>query len=166
MSETAYRWKPGAGVPVRADVAGAELERIRAANEGVLRPADVVAESEPAEAPLHPAFEWDDERAADLYRQDQARQVIRSLRVVRAGEEAADPQPVYLHVAPADDPRGQQYLPTAEVMADEELRSRALAEAVAQLRGWQKRYGGIRELAGVSAAIDQAAAAAKPAVAA
>lgn len=153
-----YRWKPGTSIGVAAPVAAAELDRIREENEGVLRASDVVKESRPDEAPLHPAFEWDDEKAAELYRQNQARNVIRSLTVVQTDKPNAPAMPVYLHVAPKDDAKGQQYLPTMEVMGDEELRNRAIMDAIAQLKGWQKRYGHIRELAGVVDAIRETAA--------
>jgi len=83
-----YTWRNGARTAgVNADVAGLELERIRAQHGGQLSPPDVVHESRPAHAPLHPVFEWDDSTAAEQWRLTQARNIIRSVRVVTDGDD-------------------------------------------------------------------------------
>lgn len=48
---------------------------------GVLRPDDVVEAARNPESPLHDQFEWDDTEAANKYRTDQARTLIRAVRV-------------------------------------------------------------------------------------
>ena len=53
-----------------------ELER-----EGRLLPADVVDDARDADSPLHSHFEWDDSIAAEHYRLDQARNLIRSIKI-------------------------------------------------------------------------------------
>lgn len=59
-----------------------ELTEIAAQHGGLLLPADVVAEARSVASPLHHYFEWDDSVAAEAYRLDQARVLIRSVRVV------------------------------------------------------------------------------------
>ena len=49
---------------------------------GVIDPNTVVDESRPDDAPLHPVFEWCDEIAAEKWRVEQARRVVRSVEVV------------------------------------------------------------------------------------
>lgn len=66
---------------VDAQTAGEELDRIRQ-EHGTLEPGTVVDESRPEEAPLHPAFEWHDPKAAELYREHQATNLIKQVRVV------------------------------------------------------------------------------------
>jgi hypothetical protein len=66
---------------VDAQTAGEELDRIRQ-EHGTLEPGTVVDESRPEEAPLHPAFEWCDPKAAELYREHQATHLIKQVRVV------------------------------------------------------------------------------------
>lgn len=70
-----YRYKINGLFPVPAQVAGEELHRIYQ-ERGELQAADIVDESRPDNAPLHPCFEWDDFKAAELYRQKQARSLI------------------------------------------------------------------------------------------
>lgn len=153
-----YKWKDGSRFRLPAQVVGEELERIGAANDGQVAPAEVVEAARPEEAPLHVCFEWDDEVAAELYREDQARAIIRSVVFVeRIGED--DPPRVvqaYVHV---DTCGGDAcYLPTAIVMSDAELRDQVLADALALLRGVQRRFEHLGELREVFDAIEAFAA--------
>ena len=54
-----------------------ELEQIRKANDGELRPADVVEFARNPDTALHSRFTWDDDKAAAEYRLWQARELIR-----------------------------------------------------------------------------------------
>jgi hypothetical protein len=74
---------------VEAQVVGAELERIES-EHGVIDPHVVLNESRPEDAPLHGAFEWDDGLAAEKYRLDQARRVIRSVEIDRGEHHPRD----------------------------------------------------------------------------
>lgn len=79
---------------VDAQTAGMELDRIRR-RDGTIHPAVVVDESRPEDAPLHPAFEWRDAVAAERYREHQATQLIKVVRVVTPQrQEPAAVQPV------------------------------------------------------------------------
>lgn len=61
--------------PVDAQTAGEELTRIHE-KRGGLTPSGIVDESRPEQAPLHPVFEWDDRKAAEEWREQQARQLV------------------------------------------------------------------------------------------
>lgn len=49
--------------------------------EGRITPKAVVDRARPPDSPLHPLFEWDDSIAGDLHRQNQARTLIRTVKV-------------------------------------------------------------------------------------
>jgi hypothetical protein len=150
-----YAYRTGSfGVP--AQVAGEELSRIEQ-EYGCVRPKDVVNESREEEAPLHPAFEWDDEIAGELYRCDQAGRLLRCTYVVGESEEGKRAvTPAYLSVVvPEDGERG--YVSTPRVMADDQMREFALKDVMAQLRGLANRNRHLHELAGVWEAIEAAA---------
>jgi hypothetical protein len=70
---------------ITPEIAGKELERIYD-KHGALRAQIVVDEARPDDAPLHPAFEWDDLVAAEYYRREQARSLIKTVQVVREDE--------------------------------------------------------------------------------
>jgi hypothetical protein len=103
---TTYSLAPfddGADLPVDVQTAGEELDRIRA-EYGTLTPPVVVEESRPEDAPLHPAFEWRDPIAAERYREHQASQLIRRVKVVTPAPER--PATVRAEIAEED-----QYVP-------------------------------------------------------
>ena len=75
-----YRWKVEK-YQVDAQSAGEELQRIEQ-KYGGLRPYEIVTESRPETAPLHSCFLWDEREAAERYRLEQARELLRNIVVV------------------------------------------------------------------------------------
>lgn len=136
-----YSYRPGSRVSgVAADVAGNELERIR--RGGSLTAAAVVAESEPDDAPLHPAFEWDDGKAAHEYRLGQARNIIRCVCVTYAGDD--QPAPRYVHVNVADD---SGYHPVDVVVKRPDLLAAAMGELQGVLQSASRSVEELRRVA-------------------
>lgn len=121
-------------------VIGVSLEGIRVASGGALRPRRVWQEATPDDHPLHPHFEWDDAEAAKSYRDDQARALIRSIRVV---DEDGDDRPAYLNVK---DRGGHAYHSVENVLASADLRVAVLRAAERDLAAWQSRYRDLREI--------------------
>ena len=100
---------------VDAQTAGSELDRIRQ-RDGTIRPAAVVDEARPEEAPLHPAFEWRDPVAAEQWREHQASTLIKVVRVVPSAPQEPRVASVR-HVTHAAAPVVERYDPLArEVM--------------------------------------------------
>jgi hypothetical protein len=131
------------------------LERIRLANGGLLRPADVVEAARPVKSPLHSRFEWDNAKAAHDYRLWQARELIRV--VVTVHPSTQKPFRAYVSLEENRITDGGGYLSTISVLSDAEQREQLLAEALRELAELRKRYDCLRELAGVFAAIDKVA---------
>ncbi len=73
---------------IDAQTAGSELDRIRR-RDGTIKPAAVVDEARPEDAPLHPAFEWRDLVAAEQWREHQASTLIKVVRVVPSTQPEA-----------------------------------------------------------------------------
>jgi len=134
-----FAWKDGFRAPVSAQVAGEELDRIRE-EHGEVAPAVVVDESRPDEAPLHPCFEWDDPVAAELYRVEQARRVIRNVRTVSYAPENPEPVKRIIYVS-LQDREHSTYQPIDDVLQDDEGRAILLRNALLTLKGWERRYG-------------------------
>lgn len=151
-----YQWHEGSRIgKVAAQVAGESLEATRQRNDGVLTPEGVVEDARPDDAPLHPCFEWDDETAAGLFRESQARDIIRSLRIVKIDDEPT-PVPIraYVHID-EHDVHGRCYVRAQDAMLDQDMREQVLAQALTELRAWQARYKELRELKQVFEAIAQ-----------
>ena len=130
-----------------------ELETIRKRSGGILRPADVVAFASDPKTALHARFEWDDTKAAHLYRLEQARAIIRcSVKVMHD-----DNPPIRAYVSLVDDRQnGESYRGIGDVMADAGLRETLLSQALREAQSWRQRYEHLRELAPIFDAIDRA----------
>lgn len=114
-----YKFKTGATYKgINPQTAGDELERIRRANGGKLETHEVVRWAAEPDSPIHDAFTWDNERAAEAYRLDEARSLIRSVVVVK---EQGPPQPAFWNVSvtvlDADEATTEHYYQSAEVLA-------------------------------------------------
>lgn len=89
-------WKP-AGVDI--DAAADALAEVHA-EHGELTPPAVVSAAEPKSSALHPAFEWRNSVAAQKHREWQARQLIRSVRIV---DESGTERPAYVSCIRVDE---------------------------------------------------------------
>lgn len=117
MDRVAFRRGPTRGIvgTVPADVVLAELERIRKNGGGELTAGAVVNDARPPDSRLHPLFEWDDAKAGEQFRENQARRVIRAIVIVR--EEQA-PAPAYLNVKIVRDERAVRFYQHSDVIID------------------------------------------------
>ncbi len=154
-----YSWKPGAhhSPEIEAQVAGEELERIRVINNGRLENADVVEAARDKASPLHPAFEWNDKKAASAYRLDQAGGLIRAIDVVIT-KDTGDARPIRAFVSVKRD-ADRSYTSVQHALSDDELRAQVVAAAWAELEAWRKRHAELVEFAAIFAMMDRARAA-------
>lgn len=147
-----YRFRVDGLYSVPAQAVGEELERIY--NErGKIDPADVVDVSRPEDAVLHPCFEWRDEIAAEKYREEQARALV---RCVVAVQETDGKKPVevraFFHVQ-------ETYHPTSVIIQEEDKYTTLLQTALGELAAFRKKYAVLSErdeLKEMFAAIDAA----------
>lgn len=119
---------------------GEALAKITAAHSGRLEPENVVKAAKDEKSPLHHHFEWNDRVAAHSYRMDQARNIIRIIRV--EDTETGDVQPAYVSVAQG----GVSYRAVSEVVNSRELQLIVLQQAERDLRAFQKRYRMLKDI--------------------
>lgn len=125
--------------------AKAELEDVRLSHRGVLRPQAVVDRARDEESALHRYFTWDDTEAAEQWRLEQARRVIRAVVIVLPQHV----QEVRCYVSLQQDRGNDSYRTTADVMSNDEWRERLLDEAHRDLEALERKYRTLRELAPV-----------------
>ncbi|KAJ3056582.1 hypothetical protein HK102_011174, partial [Quaeritorhiza haematococci] len=146
MNTVRYQWSDGARYSIDPAPVGKAIEslgkKLGKDFEG-LTAEDVVEEARSERSPLHPLFTWDDTEAAEQWRREQARCVIRCLRIVVTGSEKAEAIHARVAVRP-DNPDGSKgdrvYVPTTLAGRNESLRRQMLDDAIAGLDGWRKRY--------------------------
>ena len=145
-----YKWKLPGVIPVDAQTAGDELERIYQ-ERGELNPADIVEESRSEDAPLHPCFEWDDQTAAEKYRESQASLIIRSIVTVADGRNEPQEVRAYVHVE-------NTYRPVSVVVESRDYMEELLKTALLELAAFQRKYNALSSLRPVFEAIEKVSA--------
>jgi len=146
-----YEWKSDSRFPIGAQIAAERLQSIRARN-GELTPRGVVDDASSPRSPLHPCFEWNDEKAADAHRMWQARKLIGSIVVAEYDDQpVAKETRAFVHIT-ANDP---QYVPIEVAMATESIRDEVLNRARREIKMWRARYAAYEEFSHLVAAIDE-----------
>ena len=122
-----YEWKQGSRFSVDATKVGREIEEI---GNSVTAEA-VVDKARRKKGELHSCFEWDDSVAAEEYRLNQAREILRSLVIAVVPSDPSEESIViraYEHVdlGEQSDPR-RAYVPTKKALNNPELRKQVIA---------------------------------------
>ena len=136
--------------------AAKELEALRKKNrKGLLIPAEIVQFAQKEETALHAYFTWDDSKAAELRRLDEAEFVIRLAVTVVKHPEAGAVKARLECSPPSARTHGGGYRLASRVIKDsqqyEELRQTAMAE----LAAFQRKYTAIDCLQPIFDAIEQ-----------
>ncbi len=136
-----YKWMKDAkgrvGM-VEAKHAGKLLARLEKRDGGIL-PRAILTEAIPKDSPIHGWFEWDDTKAADIYRVEQARHMVQQLVVVYRETDADEPIECRAFLNVSDEETGRQYVSTAKVLSDDELRKQVIAAVMANLERCEKK---------------------------
>lgn len=152
-----HEWKPGTITKVSPEKAAEQFSQI-AARDGSVVPAVVVDENRPNDAPLHEHFEWHDPIAAEKYREDQARYLLRHLVTVHVNTQTEDelqPTRAFVRVTQSEGIEQKAgYEPVKLVLSDKGNREAYIKQAMQELIVWRSRYAHIAELADLFAQID------------
>jgi len=141
-----YQFKSGSFIRADAQIAGEMCERL--AEQGTLTPRSLLDANRDENAPLHNCFEWDDNAAAELYRESQARHIINCLCVVSKEKE---PVRAYFNIVSSESP-GYQHVNT--IMQKQDDTERLLEMALKELEAFKRKYNQLRQLAPVFNALD------------
>jgi len=148
-----YKWANGSRIKINPQTAGERIEWLRKRKGGQLDRKDVLAEAKKSRSPLHSAFEWDDSVAAEQYRLEQAGHMLRHITVVFEDSPEADPIRAFVHVSRREDEPAFTHISVA--LGDDDMRSQLLAQALAEIAGWRRRYAHLQELSILFAAADE-----------
>lgn len=167
-SSYAWRWN----MPVKAEIVGAELEKIQE-EHGELTPVIVVDAARSSDNPMHRLFTWDDAVAGERYRHTEAQFILRNLRInyIRK-EDEDDEEPrvlrvrAFVNVEMQDDTEGEEaeeptearrvYLSTSVAFQNPQHRRYVLDQAKTELETWRNRYAAFKEFDGIVREIDKA----------
>lgn len=145
-----YSWKVSGLHKVDAQKAGEEFEKLTDADKN-LSPEKVVEASRSEDAVLHGEFEWNDEAAAEKYRVEQARSLIRNLMVTVVEPESNTPVETraFVHIA-------QDYHPIQTVIKSQTEMETLLATALRDAETFRNKYATLKFLESVLNDMEQA----------
>lgn len=125
-----------AAAQANPQVIGEALAKIADEKNGELTPQAVLDAARIKTSPLNPHFEWNDSVAAEKYRLDQARNLI---RIVRVEDDTAEDgtSPAYISINDGD---GRAYRALDTVKRSVDLQIALLKQARRDLEAWEKRY--------------------------
>lgn len=132
-------------------VIGDALEKIRTANDGRIQPKAVVESARSQKNPLHKHFEWDDSVAAESFRLEQARELIRCVRIIDTDVKRGNVQ-AFVSVKSES---GVNYHAVRDVQNSATLRYAVLIQAEKDLDGWERRYRELQDICAIVATARQ-----------
>ncbi len=115
-------------------------------DDGRIMPEDVVAAARSTRSPLHSHFEWDDTVAAQQYRLEQARYLLRV--VVTTVPHTTTQVRAFVSLS-----NETGYRQTLNVMVNKDFRAQLLEDAYKDMERFRLKYQHLRELQGVIAAM-------------
>lgn len=141
-----YQWKQASYIKADANVAGKMCEQLE--RTVGLTAKSLLDANRPENAPLHNEFEWNDSKAAEQYREQQARHIINCLCIV---PESNDEQPVRAFFTIAQ----SQYENLSVLLSTQEKTDSLLNMALRELRSFQNKYSTLKKLQPVFDAIEK-----------
>lgn len=140
-------WREGSKISHDADAVLKHFEAIRKKNGGVITPKAVVDAAKDPDAPDHEYFVWDNSKAGDLYRLEQARLELRAIQIISIDKHGDNEAHIkYIHA-------GEGYMDRIDVMSNDALREEAIKQVLLYLRSAQKRADEYKELARICAPV-------------
>jgi len=150
-----YKFKSGSVLPVKAEIVGQEIERIKEKNNGRLMPEDILKSAESSKSVLHKCFDWNDSSAAKKYRLQQAKYLIRSVEVIYVGDDGSKSKPVRAFVTLIEEGihKPRSYMTIGEVMGNKALKARYLSELLWEYENLAERNSDVKEFMAIHAEI-------------
>lgn len=153
---TVFQFKKGSFLTGDAQAVGDKLTEIKE-RDGAITPDAVVQEAKPKKSVLHGYFEWDDSKAANEFRLNQARHLTRNIIAVSYKEgEPAESYRAFTHISRAVT-ESPGYYSTIDTMRDDERRVYVLSKIRDLLQSTYRKlqeYRSYEELSEVLEAIE------------
>ena len=135
-----------------AKAVGEHLDMLRQKFKGELTPQDVLDDARHDNSPLHDYFEWSDSEAAEQYRLQQARGLIKAVVAVYIHEDKpAVRSKMFVHIP---EPSAPHYREKSHALSQTKTRKMVLDRAWNELKAWKARYKDLEEFAGLVRVID------------
>lgn len=142
-----YSWGDGWKPKISADIVGGVVEHIEA-EHGTVTKELLLEASRPEDSDTHSIFEWDDKKAGEQWRLEQAKHTINALRVVYVSHDDEEvPVRAFVNVSELSEKTSYRHINVA--LSDDELRENYLNRIRHELDAFIKRNQSIEELADI-----------------
>lgn len=146
-----YEWKEGSRFSIGAQIAAERLMQIKE-DRGALTPRAVVDDATHDNSPLHKCFEWNDVKAADAFRIEEARKLIGSIIVAQVDDAPVSKETrAFIHT----NIEGPRYEAIQVAVQRPDMRAEILGRAQHEIKMWRARYAAYSEFAQLHGAIDR-----------
>ena len=154
MAKIAYKWKNAARSVqgLDAEVFGSEIAGL--ARTGSATPDALVDAAWPKDSPLHEAFTWDNSLAAEKWRLEEARCIIRALVTVEIIDGSEQEIRAFVSVQP-DEAESRIYHPIKAALSDKRYYQQVLDNGLRDAGAYADKYRSIRELSKIVGTIDR-----------
>lgn len=142
-----YTFASGSRIKADPQAAGEMCEELE--RTGGLTAKRLVEANRAKDAPLHNCFEWNNKKAADLYREGQARHIINCIIVVP--EETNEPIRKFFNI----EYKEPEYKSIEVILKNEDDTEKLFQRCLAELNAVRKKYAAVQKAASVFNAIDQ-----------
>jgi hypothetical protein len=141
-----YAWRTGGPRPkISAQTFGETVEKIANGALESAKPEDIVEAARSARSPIHALFEWKNDKAAELYRRDQARQWIGALQIVRVQIEDGPTVSNRAFFSVRTNSR-TGYMPHDKILSDKDLKKQVLDSARGELESYMRKFSSVMAL--------------------
>jgi hypothetical protein len=130
-----------------------ELKRIIATDK-VLTPERVLEAASAKSSPLHRFFQWDNGKAAQAYRLDQARNLIRVVHVLKVIDDGRKQEPITVRAIVNVNP-GKGFVTRNEAIGSETIRAAMVERHLRSLETWVRESMDIVELSQLRSVISK-----------
>lgn len=138
---------------------GSEIEKQREAHGGDLSRRQLHYSAKPTNSPIHQYFEWNDRIAAEIHRDEQAAELMRSVTVIYTGVDGQQRSVrAFSSIRDPKRPSRHVYVRTSDALDQPETRDYILQQILNELHQWRNRWGDITEFAEALNLIDKALA--------
>lgn len=121
-----------------------------------LTPGLVVDTARDPEHPLHDRFEWDDAIAGENHRREQARRLIRSVKILD-NRDPKRPRHIREFVSVQRASAEPTYMPTVDAVSDDITRTLVLQAMERDIAALKRKYSHLKEFAAAITALAESA---------
>ena len=141
-----YKWKAKSMQRADPKKVGLELEKLRLKKKGFIQPKDVVEQAAKSnKSELYKCFEWNDKKAADKYRIEQAGLIIRAIvKVVEIDDETVEVKCFESVRMEVDNKITPFYVAIADVLSNKDMSAQVfgdMQDSIDELRTKFELYG-------------------------